>query len=545
MPASLSRSPLIRRRRPDHVPARTADRPRDHERTGAPKRPSATATADANTGATATGATATTNAGDQAKPPSTITLLVILGAYLMVVLDVSVVITALPQIHHALHFSSAALTWVQSAYALTFGGLLLLGARAGDILGRRRVFMAGITLFALSSLAGGLSQSAAMLLTARAVQGIAAAIAAPSTLALLMTSFPEGPARTKAVASYAAVAGGGGSVGLVLGGMLTAWINWRWALFVNVPVGAVLVFLAPRYLDETERRPGHFDLAGAATSSLGMAALVYGFVRAAANGWGDTVTIASFAAAAALLSAFVAVERRAEQPITPLRLFASRTRSGAYAGRVLVVGAMFSMFFFVTQLLQGARNFTPLEAGLAFLPMTLVLFAMVRRVPRIAARVGETRLLVTGLSIAAAGMLWLSQLSATTPYLTGIALPLMLLGVGIGMAFTPLTTAGIHGVAGEDAGAASGLVNAAQQLGGSLGVSVLVTVFTSASRSAAAHPLAGATHTANAHYVLSHAVSSTVLGSAVLLGLALLTVAITVLPARLGAAAAPVATEAA
>jgi EmrB/QacA subfamily drug resistance transporter len=533
------------------VPARSHDRSREHQRAEAASaaRANATAATGSTSAATAGATTSThataTGADAGAKTPSTITLLVILGAYLMVVLDVSVVITALPQIHHALHFSSAALTWVQSAYALTFGGLLLLGARAGDILGRRRVFMAGITLFALSSLAGGLAQSAAWLLTARAVQGVAAAIAAPSTLALLMTSFPEGPARTKAVASYAAVAGGGGSVGLVLGGLLTAWINWRWALFVNVPVGVVLVFLAPRYLDETERRPGHFDLAGAATSSFGMAALVYGFVRAASSGWGDGLTIASFLAAASLLSAFIAVERRAEQPITPLRLFASRTRAGAYIGRVLVVGAMFSMFFFVTQLLQGARGFTPLEAGLAFLPMTLVLFGMVRRVPRIAARVGETRLLVAGLSIAALGMLWLSQLTSTTPYLTGIALPLVLLGTGMGMAFTPLTTAGIHGVAGEDAGAASGLVNAAQQLGGSLGVSVLVTVFTSASRSAAAHTLAGASHTANAHYALSRAVSSTVLGSAVLLGLALLTVAITVLPARLGTATAPVVTEAA
>ena len=214
----------------------------------------------------------------------------------MVVLDVSVVITALPKIHQALHFSTAGLSWVQSAYALTFGGLLLLGARAGDILGRRRVFVAGIGLFSAASLLGGLAQSADWLLAARAVQGAAAAIAAPSTLALLTTSFPEGSERTRAIAAYAAVAGGGGSVGLVLGGMLTDWISWRWGLFINVPVGLALIWLAPRYLAETERRPGRFDLAGAATSTFGMTALVYGFVRAASNGWGNAGTIASFVA---------------------------------------------------------------------------------------------------------------------------------------------------------------------------------------------------------------------------------------------------------
>ena len=334
----------------------------------------------------------------------------------MVVLDLSVIITALPKIHQALHFSAAGLSWVQSAYALTFGGLLLLGARAGDILGRRRVFVAGIGLFSVTSLLGGLAQSAEWLLAARALQGVAAAIAAPSTLALLTSSFPEGPERTRAVAAYAAVAGGGGSVGLVLGGMLTQWISWRWGLFINVPVGLVLMWLAPRYLSETERHPGRFDLLGAATSTFGMTALVYGFVRAAANGWGDAVTVASFVTSVVLLVAFVAVERRAEQPITPLRLFASRERSGAYLARLLVVGAMLSMFFFVTQYLQGARNFTALEAGLAFLPMTLVMFTMVRLVPRLVARVGNTRLLIAGLIIALAGMAWMSRLSIDSAY---------------------------------------------------------------------------------------------------------------------------------
>ena len=474
--------------------------------------------------------------GDRRPANPKLVLGIILGAYLMVVLDLSVVITALPQIHRALHFSAAELSWVQSAYALTFGGLLLLGARAGDILGRRRVFIAGTALFSLTSLIGGLAQSAEWLLAARALQGIAAAIAAPATLALLTSSFPEGPERTRAVAAYAAVAGGGGSVGLVLGGMLTAWVSWRRGLFINVPVGLVLMWLAPRYLAETERRPGRLDLAGAASSTLGMGALVYGFVRAASNGWGDSGTVASFAAALALLAAFVAIERRAEQPITPLRLFASRERSGSYLARLLLVGAMFSMFFFMTQFLQGARNFTALQAGVAFLPMTLVMFTVVRRVPGLVARFGNVRLLGGGLLIALVGMVWLSRISLDSSYLAQIALPLVLLGVGIGMAFTPLTTAGIAGVEPGDAGAASGLINAAQQLGGSLGVSILTTVFASASREAMAHPLAGATGSADGRYALAHAVATSVTGSAVLLALALVVVGGTVLPSRIRAA---------
>jgi EmrB/QacA subfamily drug resistance transporter len=462
-------------------------------------------------------------------------LAIILGSYLMVVLDVSVIITALPKIHHALHFSSSGLSWVQSAYALTFGGLLLLGARAGDILGRRRVFIAGIALFSVTSLLGGLAQSAGWLLAARAVQGVAAAIAAPSTLALLTTSFPEGRERTRAVAAYAAVAGGGGSVGLLLGGLLTDLISWRWGLFINVPVGLVLASLAPRYLTETERRPGHFDLAGAATSTLGMSALVYGFVRAASNGWGDPITVASFISSVVLLAAYVRIERRAEQPITPLRLFASRERSGAYLGRLLVVGAMFSMFFFLTQYLQGARGFSPLQAGVAFLPMTLVMFGMVRLVPRLVERVGNAPLLVGGLLIALGGMTWLSRLSIGSAYFPQIALPLALLGTGIGMAFTPLTTAGIAGVAPADAGAASGVVNAAQQLGGSLGLSVLVTVFASASRAALGHPSAAAATVGDARYALAHGVAAAITGSAALLAAALLIVALTTVPARVRA----------
>ena len=455
------------------------------------------------------------------RPNTTAVLVIILATYLMIVLDISVIIAALPRIHSSLHFSSTGLSWVQSAYTLTFGGLLLLGARAGDILGRRRMLIAGIALFTAASLAGGLAPSAAWLLGARAVQGVGAAIAAPSTLALLTTTFREGQERTRAIAYYSAVAGGGGSVGLVLGGMLTDWISWRWGLFINVPVGLAVIALAPRFLPETPRRSGHFDLMGAITSTLGMTSLVYGFVRAASDGWGERWTVTSFAAGVLLLASFVQIERRAEQPITPLHLFADRQRLGAYIARLLVVGGMFSTFFFLTQFLQGVRGFSPLGAGLAFLPMTAVMFTMGRVVPRLVQRFGNLRLLLAGLVMAVAGIAWLSRVTAGTQYFPHIAIPLAMVGAGIGIAFAPLTTAGIAGVAAADAGAASGLLNVAQQLGASLGLGILITVFASATRSAAHHPLAGASAAVEARYELAHAVATALTGSAIFLALAL------------------------
>jgi EmrB/QacA subfamily drug resistance transporter len=454
-------------------------------------------------------------------PNAAAVLIIILTCYLMIILDISVIIAALPKIRSTLDFSPTSLSWVQNAYTLTFGGLLLLGARAGDLLGRRRTLVAGISLFTVASLAGGLAPSAAWLLGARAVQGVGAAIAAPSTLALLTTTFREGQARTRAIAYYSAVAGGGGSVGLVLGGVLTDSLSWRWGLFINVPIGLAVILLAPRFLPETPRRSGRFDLMGAVTSTLGMTALVYGFVRAATDGWGDRGTVASFIAGGMLLAAFGLTEARAEQPITPLHLFASRQRSGAYAARVLVTGAMFSTFFFLTQFLQGVAGYTALEAGVAFLPMTAVMFAMGRAVPRLTPRVGSSRLLTGGMLLAVIGIAWLSRVSDGMDYFPGIAVPLALLGTGIGMALTPLTAAGIAGVASGDAGAASGLLNVAQQLGASLGLGILITVFASATRSGAEHPPAGASAHAEASSELAHAVATSLTGSAVLLTLAL------------------------
>ncbi|HMC08867.1 MAG TPA: MFS transporter, partial [Actinomycetota bacterium] len=413
-------------------------------------------------------------------------LAIVLASYLMIVLDISIVITALPKIHHALGFSATGLSWVQNAYTLTFGGLLLLGARAGDILGRRRMFIVGIALFSAASLAVGVAQSVAWLLAARAVQGIGAAIIAPSTLALLSTNFPEGTQRTRAVAYYGAVAGIGASIGLVLGGVLTSWLSWRVGFFINVPIGITMILVTPRYVAETDRRPGRFDLTGALGSTLGMGALVYGIVRSGTAGWGDQLTVAALAAGVVLLGGFVFNEWRARQPIMPLRLFADRERAGSYAARILFLGAMMGFWFFITQFLQSVLGYSAFQAGLAFLPMTVVNFAVAVGVPRLTQRLGNGRLLACGLTVTLIGMAWLSRLSADTSYLMGIALPMVLIGVGQGAALSPLTASGIIRVAPEDAGAASGLVNVAHQLGGSLGLGILVTIFASVTPAPAA-----------------------------------------------------------
>ncbi|MDX6265279.1 MAG: hypothetical protein QOD70_19 [Frankiales bacterium] len=414
-------------------------------------------------------------------------LILILSCQLMVVLDATIVNIALPNIRTALNFSSASLSWVINAYTLTFGGLLLLGARAGDILGRRRTFLAGITLFTLASLVGGFAASSGQLLAARAGQGIGAALASPSALALLMTMFPQGRERTRAVGLYTAVSIGGSAVGLIAGGMLTQWVSWRWVLFVNVPIGVAVIALSRLVLPETPRRSGRFDLTGALTSTIGMATLVYGFVHAATNGWADTGTIASFAVGVVFLVAFVLTELRASSPITPLRLFADRNRSTSYLARLLLVAGMMGMFFFLTQFLQGLLGYSPLKTGFAFLPLTAMLFLSSTLSARVLVeRFGSRALIAGGITLSTGGLLWLTQLSENSNYASLLG-PLLLFGLGNGIAFVPLTTAALDGVAPEDAGAASGLLNAMQQIGGSLGLAVLVTVFGTASTNAARH----------------------------------------------------------
>jgi EmrB/QacA subfamily drug resistance transporter len=412
-------------------------------------------------------------------------LAIVLGAQLMIILDMTVVNIALPSIAHGLHFSTAGLSWVLNAYTLTFGGLLLLGGRAGDILGRRRMFLAGIAVFTAASLAGGLAQTAGWLLAARAAQGVGGAIASPAVLAMITASFADGRERARALGIYTAVVMGGGSLGLVLGGVITEWVSWRWVLFVNVPIGVAVAIATPLFLPESVRQPGHFDAVGALTSTAGMASLVYGIIRAGADGWGDRVAVAAFAAAAVLLAGFVFRESRARQPITPLRLFADRRRAGSYLTRLLIVAGMFGMFFFLTQFVQDILGFSPLRAGISFLPMTAALFSVSRLSPRLVSRFRPWTLMVAGMLPVVAGMAWLSRISPGTGYLAGVLGPMLLLGAGMGVVFVPLTMASLSGVRPEDSGAASSMVNVMQQVGGSLGLAVLVTAASSATGSAA------------------------------------------------------------
>ena len=436
-------------------------------------------------------------------------LLVIVCSYLLIVLDISIVIAALPRMQLDLGFTAAGLSWVQNAYILAFGGLLLLGARAGDMLGRRRMFISGLILFTLASLAIGLAQSAELLVVFRAVQGVGAAILAPSTLALLTTNFAAGSERTRAVAMYGAVAGMGASVGLVMGGVLTDWLSWRVGFLVNVPLGIALMIGAWRWVTESERRSGSFDIVGALTSTLGMTALVYGIVRSASAGWSDSLTLTMAMGGVALLVVLVINEAKAVQPIMPLRLFAHRERLGAYLGRFLFLGAMVGFWFFTAQYLQRVLGFSASEAGLAFLPVTIPNFISALSVPRMTRRFGNAGLMAGGLLVSLLGMFWLSRVGFDASYLTAVALPMVLIGIGQGCTLSPLTVSGVAEVSKEDAGAASGLVNVAHQLGGSMGLAVQVVLFAAAG---------GATGSPEA---LVHGISAALTGSSVMLALAL------------------------
>jgi EmrB/QacA subfamily drug resistance transporter len=381
------------------------------------------------------------------------------------------------RLQESLHFSATSLSWVLNAYALAFGGLLLLGGRAGDILGRRRVFVAGVLLFTVASLLGGLATSAAWLLAARALQGVAAAFAAPSTLALIATNFKDGAERNRALGVFSTVAGLGLAVGLILGGILTELASWRWVLLINVPIGLVVALLAPRVIDETPRHPGRFDLSGALTSTLGLVLVVFGLVQVASTGWDGGGTIGSFAVGLLLLAVFLGLEARAEQPIMPLSLFTSRTRAAAYLNMLLLVAAMFSMFFFVIQFLQKVLHLTPLQAGIAFLPMALTLFVASRLAPVLFPKLGARTLMIAGATMITLGLGWLTQVSTSAGYAEVILGPLFLVGAGAGFSFMPLNLTILAGLPPRDAGAASGLLQTMQQIGGALGLAILITVF--------------------------------------------------------------------
>lgn len=403
-------------------------------------------------------------------------LAVIAVAQLMVVLDTAIVNVALPTIQRALHFTPTGLEWVVNAYALAFGGLLLLGGRAGDLFGRRRVFVAGVVLFTLGSLAGGFATSSSWLIAARVAQGIGGAIVAPTALSLVAVTFPEGAPRNRALGVYSAVSGAGGALGLLLGGLITNYFSWRWVLFVNVPIGIALAFAAPRVLASHEGRPGRLDLPGAFAVTAGMSLLVYGLNKAATNGWSSSITLGPIVAAVVLLVTFIAIELRSSQPLMPLRIFASRNRSGAYAVRFVIGAGLASVLFFLTQYMQLILGFSPLKAGLAFLPITVGVVVGAQAASRLIGRIGARIPMAVGSLAGVVGFLGLSRITEHSNYWIAVLPAVLAVAFGLGLIFVSTTIVSVAGISANESGLSSALLNVGQQLGGSMGLAVLGTV---------------------------------------------------------------------
>jgi EmrB/QacA subfamily drug resistance transporter len=423
-------------------------------------------------------------------------LVIVCLAQFMVVLDATVVNIALPSIQHGLDFSDADLQWVVNAYTLVFGGFLLLGGRAADLLGRKRLFLAGVVLFTAASLLNGLAQSSSMLIAGRALQGLGGALVSPAALSILMTSFPGTQERTKALGVWSAIVAGGAAAGLLLGGVLTDLLSWEWVFFVNVPVGILAVVAALRFVPESRDEKAHraFDLAGAVTVTGGLIVLVYAIVKAQSFGWGSTRTVAMLAAAGVLLVAFVAIERRSAAPLIRLNIFRTRTLTAANLAMMLVASGMFSMFFFASLYVQELMGYSPLKAGLAFLPVTsgIMIGAGIAQVA--IRRFGPRPVPVVGLLLATFGMVWLTALPVDGSYVSDLLAGLFPMSLGMGLTFVPVTLLATAGVPAEDSGLASGLLNTSQQVGGALGLAILSTLAanhtTSLLASGTARPLA-------------------------------------------------------
>ena len=405
-------------------------------------------------------------------------LVLLAAAQFVVVLDASIVNVALPSIGESLSFSQDDLSWVINAYTLTFGGFLLLGGRMADLLGRRRMFIAGLIVFAGASLAGGLAQSDVWLISARAVQGLGAALLSPAALSLVTVLFAEGAERNKAMGVWGAVAGSGGAAGVLLGGMLTEWAGWEWVLYVNVPIGIAAALLSPRLLPES-RADGarHFDVAGAVTVTLGLSLLVYSLVNANEAGWASAETLILLAVAAVLIVGFVVIERRTKAPLVPFPgIFRHRSITGINVTALLIAMALFSMFFFISLYMQQVLGYDPLEAGLAYLPLAFGIIVSAGVASQLVTRFGVRPVLVTGLILTAIGLLWFSQISVGGSYVGDILFPSLLAAFGLGFAFVPMTIAAVAGVEPHEAGLASGLINTSQQVGGALGLAVLAAI---------------------------------------------------------------------
>jgi EmrB/QacA subfamily drug resistance transporter len=408
-------------------------------------------------------------------------LAVVAVAQFMVVLDASVVNVALPSIQRDVGFSEQNLSWVLNAYTLIFGGFLLLGGRAADRLGRRRLFMAGMALFAGASFACGVSQSEATLLIARGAQGLGGAMVSPAALSIILTTFAEGTERNRALGVWGAIAGAGGAAGLLLGGVIVEVLSWRWVFFVNVPIGAAVLLLAPRFLAESraESARGGYDVEGATAITLGTMALVFTLIKANDWGWGSARTLAGLAVAVALLVAFVWIERRHENPLVPLRIFSNRSLAASDGTMLLLAAALFGVFFFCTLYLQQVLGYNALKAGVAFLPLTLTAIVASGLASRVVDRFGPKSVLVGGLLVGTVGFALFARLQVDGDYAGRVLPAMVVIGVGLGMSFVPITIAATSGVAAQDSGLASGLLNTTQQVGGSLGLAVLAAVSTS------------------------------------------------------------------
>ena len=409
--------------------------------------------------------------------PSWAVLAVCCAAQFMVVLDISIVNVALPKMRTDLGLSATGQQWIINAYTLTFAGFLMFGGRAADLFGRRRTFVFGLSLFTVSSLLGGLAQNGGSLIAARAVQGVGGAILAPATLSLITTTFTEPSARRRALGAWSATAASGSAVGVLAGGLLTDLLDWRWVLFVNVPIGCALVAAALAALTESraEQRPS-LDVAGAVTVTGGLALLVYGIVSTDTRPWGSAATITTLAGAAALLAVFGAIEARTANPLVPLGIFRRRTVAAANGIAVTIGAALFGLFFFLSLYLQQVQSYSPLKTGLAFLPAALSTMVGAIVGTRIVTVLGPRRQLVIGPVMAAGGLAWLSQLSAGDGYFSSVFAPLLLCGIGLGLSFVPMTIAATSDVPMHQAGLASGLLNTSRQVGGAVGLAAMATV---------------------------------------------------------------------
>jgi EmrB/QacA subfamily drug resistance transporter len=414
-------------------------------------------------------------------PPATNRWLVLVIACLaqfMVVLDATIVNVALPSIQRGLHFSASSLQWVVNSYTLIFGGFLLLGGRAADLIGRKRLFSAGVALFSLASLVNGLAGSPTMLIIGRGLQGLGGALVSPAALSIITTTFVSNEERTRALGVWSGIAAGGGAVGLLLGGVLTDLVSWPWIFIVNIPVGVIALALAMRFIPESRAEVGHrtFDLAGAVTVTGGLVLLVFAIVKAQAYGWGSARTIAMIGGGLALLLAFVLIERRSPAPLVRLSIFRVRTLAVADTALLLVASGMFSMFFFASLYVQEVLGYSALRAGLAFLPITAGIVIGAGAAQQLIRRFGVRNIAVAGIAIAAAGMAVLTQLPVHGSYVGDLLVGLLPMSIGMGLTFVPITLLGTAGVSDDDAGLASGLFNTAQQVGGSFGLAILATV---------------------------------------------------------------------